>query len=53
MYAKFLGLRASIKQAICCFLQRAQVAAALECHLNTRSRVSEFGIAEMLTILDR
>jgi hypothetical protein len=53
MYAKFLGLRASIKQAMCCFLQRAQVAAALECHLNTRSRVSEFGVMEILTILDR
>jgi hypothetical protein len=53
MYAKFLGLRACIKQAMSCFLQRAQVAAALECHLNTRSRVSKFGVVEMLTILDR
>ena len=54
MYAKFLGLRPSIKQAMCTFLQqRAQVAAALECHPNTRSRLSEFGTGEMLTILDR
>jgi hypothetical protein len=54
MYAKFLGLRTSIKQAMCTLLQqRVQVVAALDYYPNTRPRLSEFGISEMLTILDR
>jgi hypothetical protein len=54
MYAKFLGLRPSIKQAMCTLLQqRVQVVAALEYHPNLRSRLSEFGTGEMLVILDR
>jgi hypothetical protein len=53
-YAKFLGLRPAIKQSMCMLLQqRVHVVAALEFHPNSRSRLSEFGTSEMLTILDR
>jgi hypothetical protein len=54
IYAKFLPLRQSIKQTMCIMLQQhVQVAAALEFQENARPRLPEFGVAEMLAILDR